>query len=97
MFFQQGVTVGGVLAPAVNDPHAAIGLPQAVPDKFFELIASIENAQPMQVQMRLNGKAPGSEGFEPTLPAWIGRAFHILSTDHNIYRRPSVNEVDQEL
>jgi len=44
MFFQERVTVGGVLAPAVNNPHAAIGLPQAVPDEFLELIASIENA-----------------------------------------------------
>jgi len=97
MFFQERVTVGGVLAPAVNNPHAAIGLPQAVPDEFLELIASIENAQPMQIQMRLNRKAPGSEGFEPTLPAWIGRAFHILSTNHNVYRNPTVNEVDEEL
>jgi len=51
----------------------------------------------MQIQMRLNRKAPGSEGFEPTLPAWIGRAFHILSTNHNVYRNPTVNEVDEEL
>jgi len=60
MLFQERVAVGGVLAPAVNNPHATVGLPQAVPDKLLELIASIENAQPMQIQMRLNRKVPRS-------------------------------------
>jgi hypothetical protein len=60
MFFQKWVAVGGVLAPTVNDPHAAIGLPQAVPYELFELITGIQNAQSMKIQMRLNRKVSGS-------------------------------------
>ena len=60
MLFQERVAVGGVLASAVNNPHAAVGLPQAIPNELLELIASIENAQPMQIQMCLNRKVPGS-------------------------------------
>ncbi len=60
MLFQKWMAIGGVLAAAVNNPHAAEGLPQAVPYELFELIASIENAQPMQVQVCLNRKLPGS-------------------------------------
>src|SRR5262245_55030256 len=47
--------------------------------------------------MRLNGEVPGPEGFEPTLSPRIGRAFHILPTDHHIDWNPTIDEVRQEL
>jgi hypothetical protein len=56
MFFQERMAIGGMLASAVNNPHAAECLPQAVPNELFELTTSIQNAQSMQVQVCLNGK-----------------------------------------
>src|SRR5262244_3145633 len=95
VLFQKWVAIG-VLTSAVNNPHAAVGAPQAITNEFFELTTGLENPQSMQVQVGLHCKMPHPERSDPTLPARIGRPFHILPTDQKIDWKPAVDEIGQE-